>query len=118
MRRAFAALIALALASFVGCGPPALGEECDEPYVTDACEEGLVCAFDGVGSRCLFAAVTGDPCTAEGHRAECVDPGDICGKDKEGTPRCLDVCDDDSDCVADYECNGVEGTSIKGCRRK
>ena len=50
-------------------------------------------------------------------KAECL--GDaICGKDTDGGIECIQVCNDKAECPADRDCNGVEGTSVKGCRLK
>ena len=61
----------------------------------------------------------GDECDEEGAEGEC-DDGAVCGKpgDDDAVLECLKVCEEQADCPADQECNGVEGSSVKGCRTK
>jgi hypothetical protein len=75
----------------------------------------LLLALAGCGGE----GEIGEECGAEGADGECVD-GAVCGQtkgDDEGEVlECLVVCEEQEDCGADEDCNGVSGTSIKGCR--
>jgi hypothetical protein len=70
-------------------------------------------------AACGGESELGEECGAEGEDGECVDGG-VCGPtkgDDEGDVlQCLVVCQEQEDCKADEECNGVSGTNIKGCR--
>jgi hypothetical protein len=67
---------------------------------------------------CGGEAALGEECEVEGAEGEC-EEGAVCGKpDDTEAPLCLKVCEDQVDCAADEDCNGVSGTSIKGCRPK
>jgi hypothetical protein len=68
----------------------------------------LGCGKAALGEECEEAGKTEDECES----------GGVCGKDTNGALVCLKVCAADTDCSADRACNGVEGTSTKGCRLK
>lgn len=70
-------------------------------------------AFIGCGG----GAEIGEGCDAEGDAAQCVD-GAICGKNNSEVLECLKTCVNQTDCTPDQDCNGVSGTSVKGCRPK
>lgn len=70
----------------------------------------MACGGADVGEACDTAGATDDECT---ENAVCGDSGD-----GTGALKCLKVCTDQSQCAADEECNGVSGSSIKGCRLK
>ena len=75
----------------------------------------LVCA-----PACGGEAELGEECAESGvEDGECTD-GAICGKssDAEDALRCLKVCNVKEDCASAEDCNGVEGSSVKGCRLK
>lgn len=62
----------------------------------------------------------GEECDASGAtEGECVG-GLICGKasDSSDVLVCLRLCADQDECASDEDCNGIEGTSLKGCRLK
>ncbi len=59
----------------------------------------------------------GEPCTNAGSTDVC-ESGGVCSKDSSGVTLCLKICTQQSDCAATQECNGVEGSSLKGCRTK
>jgi hypothetical protein len=64
------------------------------------------------------SAEVGDECDDVGDTDECEDDA-ICtneGDSSEGTCRWL--CENDEDCPADHECNGVSGTNVKSCQPK
>lgn len=63
---------------------------------------------------CGSPAKLGEACDAEGQEGACED-GAVCGKGTD-TLQCLKVCVEKSDCPANYDCNGISGSSIKGCR--
>jgi hypothetical protein len=65
-------------------------------------------------------AALGGACSTAGATAgQCV-PGGVCGTHADGAtgPSCLKVCLQQTDCAGDEDCNGVEGSSLKGCRLK
>ena len=70
----------------------------------------VACGGEGkVGETC------GEPGKVDG---ECVD-GAVCGQSSEPAAlTCLKQCDDQSQCGTNESCNGVSGTSLKGCRPK
>jgi hypothetical protein len=70
----------------------------------------LACGGEGkVGEEC------GESGKVDG---ECED-GAVCGQTTTSTAlACLKQCTEQSQCAATEDCNGVSGTSIKGCRPK
>lgn len=65
----------------------------------------------GEGSR-------GEECEEEGKvDGEC-DDGLVCGRKTDSTSDlvCLKQCTNQGDCASGENCNGVSGTSLKGCR--
>ncbi|KYF85871.1 hypothetical protein BE18_01775, partial [Sorangium cellulosum] len=65
---------------------------------------------------CGGEAALGEACEDEGADGECED-GAVCGKpDDSAALECLKVCVEQADCPADQECNGISGSSLKGCR--
>ena len=73
------------------------------------------CLLMGFGA-CSGEGEIGDECGATGVKdGECVD-GSICGDRGDGELACLKSCDDQADCSATEECNGVSGANEKGCR--
>jgi hypothetical protein len=101
----------------VGCGASEVGEECTEPGNPDECVEEAVCVRDDHGDvTCRRIARLGETCSNQGDQAECETSNLVCGKPDDAHVACLKVCLGQGDCAADQECNGVEGTSIKGCR--
>jgi hypothetical protein len=79
---------------------------------------GLMVALVAFGAGCSDAEV-GEECGESGVEAgECVD-GAICGKHgTSGDLTCLKVCTVQTDCAANEDCNGVDGSNVKGCRLK
>lgn len=73
-----------------------------------------ICAL--LMAACGGEAALGEECGEAGADGECED-GAVCGDDG-GDLYCLKVCTDQADCEADEDCNGVDGTSVKGCRSK
>lgn len=71
-------------------------------------------------AACGGEAALGEACEEEGaQEGECED-GTVCAKPDDGGSglACLQVCDDQDDCPADEECNGVSDGSVKACRPK
>ena len=70
-------------------------------------------------AACGSEGEIGEGCGSEGADGECVD-GAVCGPTKgddgDEALQCLVVCDAQDDCAADEDCNGISGSSIKGCR--
>lgn len=60
----------------------------------------------------------GESCDESGKTDGECESGGVCGKQTSGSLQCLKVCTQQTDCSADQECNGVEGSSTKGCRLK
>jgi hypothetical protein len=69
-------------------------------------------------AACSDEAKIGESCDKSGATAgQCVS-GAVCGKDTSDSLICLKTCNVQSDCTADQECNGVEGSNLKACRLK
>ena len=79
----------------------------------------VVVALTGVWG-CGGEAAQGEECGESGAEAGECEAHSVCGDpgDSGGTLECLKVCTVQADCPADQECNGVEGSSAKGCRPK
>lgn len=60
----------------------------------------------------------GEPCDIPGGTVDVCEPGTVCGRpsNKSRALVCVFACLDNRDCPRGYECKGVEGTGIKGCR--
>ncbi len=56
----------------------------------------------------------GDPCEDVGDSSECAG-GEICDDLDGGGAYCLKICEDHADSDPDERCNGVSGSSTKGC---
>jgi hypothetical protein len=77
------------------------------------CILAMSCGSDNggaLGATCSQSGATTGQCAA----------GGVCGAHSDGDsiPRCLTVCTQQSDCASNEDCNGVEGSSLKGCRLK
>ena len=59
----------------------------------------------------------GEGCDVSGKTSGECESGGVCGKSVEALV-CLKVCTVQTDCAADQDCNGVDGTTTKGCRSK
>jgi len=69
-------------------------------------------------AACGGGGAIGEECGEQGVEGECED-GAVCGKPGDTDAyECLKVCEGADDCASTEDCNGVEGTSIKGCRPK
>lgn len=71
-------------------------------------------------ASCSSEADPGEPCEQPGGTVDVCTQGTVCGKpsDKAVAIVCIPICFDDKQCPKDYDCKGVEGTNIKGCRFK
>jgi hypothetical protein len=58
----------------------------------------------------------GEDCDTAGSTDDCVD-GAICTNDGDART-CRRRCNDDAQCAASEECNGVSGTTLKSCQPK
>lgn len=69
---------------------------------------------------CSSESDPGEACDRPGGTADVCAEGTVCGKPTSKAENfvCVFVCDEKKQCPKDYDCNGVEGTSIKGCRFK
>jgi len=69
---------------------------------------------------CSSESDPGEACDRPGGTKDVCVSGTVCGKpsDKATQPVCIAICSQDSDCPKDWDCKGVDGTSIKGCRSK
>ena len=76
----------------------------------------LVAALVAVG--CSGKSKLGEACDAPGKTEGECESGGICGKDTNGAVMCLKICKEQTDCSAAEECNGVDGSNVKGCRQK
>jgi hypothetical protein len=70
-----------------------------------------------LSSACSGESKLGEECDESGADGEC-ESGSVCGKNTGEALICLKACSQQSDCTADQECNGVEGSSATGCRLK
>jgi hypothetical protein len=74
----------------------------------------------GLAAACGGEASIGEACeTAGAADGECED-GAVCGQSGEvGTILlCQKLCTVDADCQLTEKCNGISGSSLKGCRPK
>lgn len=69
-------------------------------------------------SACSSEHKLGESCDVSGKSDGECESGGVCGKNTSDSLVCLKVCSAQTDCAADQDCNGVEGTSAKGCRTK
>lgn len=60
----------------------------------------------------------GEECGEGGKTEGECESGGVCGTQTGGALVCLKLCVEQTDCSAEQECNGVEGTNLKGCRTK
>jgi hypothetical protein len=78
-------------------------------------------AFAGLFSlllACSSEAKLGEECDESGMTEDVCESGGVCGKNTGSALVCLKQCTEQANCAANEECNGVEGSSIKGCRSK
>lgn len=57
----------------------------------------------------------GEACDTSGSTDECVEDG-VCGDRGDGSLTCLKLCTDKAQCASGEDCNGISGSSLKGCR--
>jgi hypothetical protein len=69
-------------------------------------------------NACSSEGKVGEECDEGGKTEGECESGGVCGKQTSGALQCLKICTVQTDCAADQECNGVEGTNTKGCRTK
>ena len=75
-------------------------------------------AFLVMLSSCSSEGKVGESCDESGKAdGECVSGG-VCGKNSAGALLCLKVCTDQAQCASTEDCNGVDGSNVKGCRPK
>lgn len=67
---------------------------------------------------CSSEKKLGEACEQSGETDGECESGAICGTQTSGALQCLKVCAAQADCTAEEECNGVAGSSTKGCRLK
>ena len=79
-----------------------------------------VLALFALMTACNGESEAGEACDAPGATVDVCEPGTVCGRPSSKTDAlvCIFTCSDGKDCPRDYDCKGVEGTSIKGCRFK
>ena len=65
---------------------------------------------------CGGSAALGEDCEDAGATSDECDEGGICGDDGSGALKCLVICTEQTDCAGGEDCNGVEGSNVKGCR--
>ncbi len=82
------------------------------------CGAALACGSSDNGGG--GGASVGGACTQSGAGAGQCAEGGVCGKPSDGTTtlQCLKTCTLQTECPADQDCNGVEGSAAKGCRPK
>jgi hypothetical protein len=69
---------------------------------------------------CSSEAEPGESCDEPGKTEDVCESGYVCAKPSDSATNtvCIKTCTADADCGAGGSCNGVEGSSIKGCRIK
>jgi hypothetical protein len=88
--------------------PPNVGGACT---ATDGCDEALTCDTAVPGGYCTTA------CTTSGSTTQCPD-GAVCDAVGGAALTCVKVCQTQTDCRADQDCNGTSGSNIKACKPK
>lgn len=100
-------VVALAALFAAGCGGSSVGRPC----TTDSdCDTGQTCYTDVPGGYCSRG------CSAEGSTTDCPG-GTVCALHSTRL-LCSAVCQQQSDCRTEYECNGLSGAEVKACRPK
>lgn len=107
MKRALLPLFAVACLAGSACGKSSVGNPCT---VSTDCDPGQTCLTSAPGGYCSKG------CSAEGTSVDC--PGGTVCASFAGALMCSAVCQQQSDCRAEYECNGLTGSSVKACRPK
>lgn len=71
-------------------------------------------------AACSSESDPGGTCDRPGGTRDVCVNGTVCGKptDKSTNLVCIPICFEGKDCPKDYDCKGVDGTDIKGCRFK
>lgn len=71
-------------------------------------------------TACSSEADAFEQCDVPGGTRDVCTEGTVCGKptDKSTGLVCIPACIGDKDCPPNYDCKGVDGTSVKGCRLK
>jgi hypothetical protein len=78
----------------------------------------LVVASLSFSVACSSEKKLGESCEESGKTEGECESGGVCGKNTGDALVCLKVCAAQTDCAAAEDCNGVDGTSTKGCRLK
>ncbi len=89
------------------CGSSSVGRPCT---VDTDCDNGQTCLTSAPNGYCTRG------CSLEGSATDC--PGGTICADHGGRLYCSQPCQTQTDCRAEYECNGVTGSSHKVCRPK
>lgn len=95
------------IALMAGCGASSVGRSCT---ATADCDNGQTCFTSAPGGYCSRG------CSAEGTAVDC--PGGTVCANHGGTLLCSSTCQTQAECRAEYECNGLTGSSVKACRPK
>lgn len=71
-------------------------------------------------AACSSEQGPGEACDIPGGTVDVCKPGTVCGRPTKQSHAlvCIYACLDDKDCPRDFDCKGVEGTHVKGCRFK
>ena len=64
---------------------------------------------------CGSASEIGESCETAGSQDECVENA-ICTNDSGDVLACQQSCEEKEECPADYNCNGISGSSLKSCQ--
>lgn len=106
MKQAFISAVTISL-FLAGCGQSSVGRPCTSDQ---ECDFGQSCLTQLPGGYCTKS------CSIDGDTRECPG-GTVCAN--HGTALlCSATCQQQSDCRAEYECNGVSNSSLKACRPK
>ncbi len=109
MRFTLTCALLLLTGILAGCSDrPNVGGACT---ATGGCDQGLTCDVAVVGGYCTKS------CTTQGATSGCPE-GSVCDQFGGSALSCAKICQNQSDCRVDLECNGTSGSSAKICKIK
>lgn len=94
-------------ACLAGCGGSSVGQACSQ---SSDCDTAQTCYLTTPGGTCSKG------CAEEGSSKDC--PGGSVCASHGSVLLCSRICQSQGDCRAEYECNGLTGSSVKACRPK
>jgi hypothetical protein len=92
-----------------GCSDrPNVGASCT---AMEGCDDGLTCELSVAGGYCTRS------CTSAGSEDQCPE-GSVCDNLSGLALTCVRICQLQTDCRPEYECNGTTNASVKVCKIK